>query len=343
MTDLNDLLAFSQLTLNKTDEEKSVLANQLGIDINEYNRRIKGKEKEAEFVIILKSMGCLKHLEAYDEGLSHVTGEYTPDFQIELIDGYKMMVEVKHTEKDSYKISSGNLSRRIDYAKRHEIPLRFAVSLKGYWGLFTSETLEEKGGKLTISDFGGIKSASWWDQELETCSYMFPRAIKIRSVYSKNHKKGTMISFPSYGELVSYELYYDDRKIFRMKGINSPYLLHTIYLEALQNRLANSKQIVEENGNVIVITDIYDDEHFMIISEYEFLTAPISHIVKSSDTDLIRYSALSALADKDFRSLDKRTLRYVISELVGKGVDIMVFRDSVGYRFEDYREKFWIK
>ena len=112
---------------------------------------------------------------------------------------------------------------------------------------------------------------------------------------------------------------------------------------ALQKHLANCKQIVEENGDITVITDIYDDQHFMIIPEYEFLLAPISHIVKSSDTDQIRYSALSAVADKDFRSLDKRMLRFVISELAEKGVDIMVFKDSLGYRFEDYREKFWIK
>ena len=128
-----------------------------------------------------------------------------------------------------------------------------------------------------------------------------------------------------------------------MKGINSPYMTHSIYLEALQKHLANCKQIVEENGDITVITDIYDDQHFMIIPEYEFLLAPISHIVKSSDTDQIRYSALSAVADKDFRSLDKRMLRFVISELAEKGVDIMVFKDSLGYRFEDYREKFWIK
>ena len=49
MMDFNILLAFSQLVLDKNEAEKVALADQLGIDLNEYNARIKGKEKEAEF------------------------------------------------------------------------------------------------------------------------------------------------------------------------------------------------------------------------------------------------------------------------------------------------------
>lgn len=343
MMDFNILLAFSQLVLDKTEAEKVALADQLGIDLNEYNARIKGKEKEAEFVIILKSMGCLKHLNAFDEGMSHITTEYTPDFQIEFVDGYKMMVEVKHTDKGEYKISSGNLTHRIEFAQRYEMPLRFAVSIKGFWGLFTTESLKEKNGKLTISDFGGENSISWWDRELETCSYMFPRELKIRSVYSKNHPKGTMISFADYGRLVSYELYCGDKRIFRMKGANSQYLIYTVYLEALQNRLANSKQIIEENGDTTIITDIYDEKSTCVIPEYEFLTAPISHIVKSKDSDIVRYNALMAVSDKNFVVLDKGILRAIISELVEKGMDIIVFKDSLGYRFQDFRNQFWTK
>lgn len=341
--DLNTILAFNQLVLNKTESEKVELAKLHGIDLNEYNLRIRGKEKEAEFLLILKSMGCLKHLEAYDEGVSHITGEYTPDFQVELSDGYKMMVEVKHTDKDVYHISSGNLLRRIEFANRHKLPLRFAVSIKGLWGLFTTDSLVAKGGKLTISDFTGEKSVSWWDQELETCSYMFPKNLKIRSVYSNNHKKAMDISFPPYGQLVSYELYCDDRKVFRMKGTNSQYLSYVFYLEALQNRLANSKQIIVQNEYVTVITDFSDDESFCIIPEYEFLIAPLGHLYKRVDGDMVRYTPQSAVAEKNFIHPDKLMLRFIISDLVAKGMNIQVFKDSIGYRFEDYRARYWVK
>lgn len=59
-------------------------------------------------------------------------------------DGYKMLLEVKHTDKKTFEISQGNLQKRKDFADRQNLPLRFAVSLKGLWGLFTVETLLEK-------------------------------------------------------------------------------------------------------------------------------------------------------------------------------------------------------
>ena len=142
--DLNKILAFSQLAIDRTEDEKKSLARLLNIDYEEYKKRIVGKEKEADFIIILKSLEVLKHFEAYDEGLSHITGEYTPDFKIEMCDGYEMLLEVKHTDKEIFKISQGNLQKRKKFADRYNLPLKFAISLKGLWGLFTVETLLAK-------------------------------------------------------------------------------------------------------------------------------------------------------------------------------------------------------
>ena len=84
--DLYKLLAFNQLVIDRPEDEKKSLALSLNIDYEEYKKRIVGKEKEADFIIILKSLDALNHFEAYDEGLSHITGEYTPDFKIEMSD-----------------------------------------------------------------------------------------------------------------------------------------------------------------------------------------------------------------------------------------------------------------
>ena len=62
-----------------------------------------------------------------------------------MCDGYEMLLEVKHTDKEIFKISQGNLQKRKSFADRCNLPLRFAISLKGLWGLFTVETLLEKG------------------------------------------------------------------------------------------------------------------------------------------------------------------------------------------------------
>jgi len=341
--DLGILLAFNQLVMDKTEEEKRILAQQLNIDYEEYKKRMVGKEKEADFIIIMKSLEVLKHFEAYDEGLSHITGEYTPDFRIEMNDGYKMLLEVKHTDQDFFKISQGNLQKRIDFAKRQNIPLRFAISLKGLWGLFTSETLQEKKGKLTLDDFRGEKSNSWLDIELATCVYMFPKQVKIRSVYSTSHAKGMDVQFEPYGQLVSYELYCDNKKIFRVKGKNSPYFRHSIYLEALHDRIANINQDIQQNGEFTVITEYFDEGTPQLIPEYEFLLSPINHMRKMVNEKEIQYTSQIAISERDFSFLSVQMLRFLLSELVDLGMEIVVFRNDSGYAFKDYAANFWHK
>lgn len=341
--DLNKLLAFNQLVIDKTEDEKKRLALTLNIDYEEYRKRIIGKEKEADFIVILKSFEVLKHFEAYDEGLSHITGEYTPDFKIEMIDGYKMLLEVKHTDKDIFKISQGNLRKRIDFAARQNLPLRFAISLKGLWGLFTVETLVEKKGKLTLDDFRGEKSNSWLDIELATCSYMFEKQIKIKSIYSTNHPKKMDIQFEPYGQLISYELYYDDKRIFRVKGKESPFIQYSTYLEALQDRAANTNQDIEHSGEFTIITEYTNKDVAQIIPEYEFVLSPINHLYKKINSNKIKYNSQLAISEHDFKYLSIQVLHLFLSELVNLGLDITVFRKNDGYKFKDYVEKFWHK
>ena len=341
--DLNKLLAFNQLEIDKAEDEKKSLAQSLDIDYEEYKKRIVGKEREADFIIVLKSLEALKHFEAYDEGLSHITGEYTPDFKIEMRDGYKMLLEVKHTDKEIFKISQGNLQKRKDFADRQNLPLRFAVSLKGLWGLFTVETLLEKKGKLTLGDFRGEKASSWLDTELATCSYMFEKQVKIRSVYSTNHAKGMGIQFEPYGQLISYELYYGDKRIFRAKGKKSRYILYSIYLEALQDRVANINQDIEQQGEFTIITEYTDKSVPNIIPEYEFILSPIKHLCKEVNSKQIKYNSQLAISEHQFDYLSVQMLRVILSELVRLGLDIVVFRDNYGYRFNDYVKIFWNK
>lgn len=258
-------------------------------------------------------------------------------------DGYKMLLEVKHTDKEIFKISQGNLQKRKDFADRQNLPLRFAISLKGLWGLFTVETLLEKKGKLTLGDFRGEKASSWLDTELATCSYMFEKQVKIRSVYSTNHAKGMGIQFEPYGQLISYELYYGDKRIFRAKGEKSKYILYSIYLEALQDRVANINQDIEQQGEFTIITEYTDKSVPNIIPEYEFILSPIKHLCKEINSKQIKYNSQLAISEHQFDYLSVQMLRAILSELVRLGLDIVVFRDNYGYRFNDYVEIFWNK
>lgn len=341
--ELNKLLAFNQLVIDKTEDEKKSLALSLKIDYAEYKKRIVGKEKEADFIIVLKSLEALKHFEAYDEGLSHMTGEYTPDFKIEMCDGYEMFLEVKHTDKERFEISQKNLKNRKAFADRYNLPLRFAISLKGLWGLFTVETLLEKKGKLTLDDFRGEKASSWLDIELATCSYMFEKQVKIRSVYSTNSAKGMGILFEPYGQLISYELYYGDKRIFRAKGKKSKFIQHSMYLEALQDRVANINQDIEQQGEFTIITEYSDNCTANIIPEYEFVLAPIKHLRKEINSKQIKYNSQLAISEHEFDYLSVQMLRFILSELVSLGLNIIVFRNNDGYEFKNYAKNFWNK
>ena len=274
---------------------------------------------------------------------SHITGEYTPDFKIEMRDDYEMLLEVKHTDKEIFKISRGNLQKRKKFADRHNLPLRFAISLKGCWGLFTVETLFAKKGKLTLDDFIGKKASSWLDIELATCSYMFQKQVKIRSVYSTNHAKGMGFQFEPYGQLISYELYYDDKRIFRAKGKESKFIPHIIWLEALQDRVANINQDIEQQDGFTIVTEFSDKNAPNIIPEYEFVLSPIKHLCKEINSKQIKYNSQLAISEHEFNYLSVQTLRFILSELVDLGLDIIAFRNNYGYKFKDYAKNFWNK
>lgn len=342
--ELKKIIAFHELVLGKDDVEKQRLAEVHDINYNEYKRRIVGKEKEAEFLVILRGLKVIKHIEAYDEEISKITNEFTSDYKIELVDGYKMLVEVKHTDNEKYEISGGNLKKRIEYAESNNIPLRFAISIKGFWGLFTSEYLQRKNGKITLSDFinndNNIGIQSTWDHEFETCSYLFPANIQIKSVYANNNPKGLGIKFDPYGELISYELIYNGRRIFRVKGKDSKNTSIMLLIEALQDRLANSHQdIIQKNGITIIVDK---SSEINMIPEYKFLLALIEH------TDLNGNSVrddniMIASTEENYKFPTLEYIRIALSILANKGLNIIVFKGKNGYRFEDYQRNYWNK
>lgn len=340
-TSFKKILDFHEQTLGQSDAEKRTIAQNQAIDFNEYQRRILGKEKEMEFFIIMKSLASFRDIKPIDEELSQISGEKTPDFEVEFTDGYKMMVEVKHTDKNEYKISGGNLQKRIDYATAHNLPLRFAISIKGFWGLFTSDFIKSKKGKISIQDYMGDKRNSWFDRELETCSYMFLKPLKIVSVYSNKITNGLGVFFEPYGELISYELYYSNRLIFKVDHNDSSKRLHMIVLETVQDRLSNISQEITTSENLTTIVEHNNNSPCQFFAEYHFILAIIRHMRywgKNSKDNIF----LTANKNDD-KILHVEYIRIVMSDLSALGVEIICLKDGEGYMFDDYRNNFWIK
>ena len=331
MSDFNKIMAFQQMMpyLNKEQQEK--LAITLGMDLQEIERRLVGKNKEDEFVLILLFMEVCKSITAFDEGVSQLLKTATSDLLVELQNGNKFMLEIKHTEKEKYSISMGNLQKRIDYASKYGLDLYFAISIKGYWMLFSAEYLKEKKGKIEVSDL--MKSKL--DEILGCVSYVFPKGMRIKSVYSTDETvKSTGIQFSPYGKLVSYELYYNDRKIFRVKGKNSPYIGYTMILEALQDRLSMDTQTIEQSGSYTVINESFSND-YNAISEYKFLLSPIEHTVYDGEEKYTAHTYIeNAKVDANLLKMRFQVghIRGMMQYLADNGIEIMYIRNSLIYK-----------
>lgn len=331
MSDLNKIMAFQQMMPYLNKEQQEDLAHTLGMDLQEIERRLVGKNKEDEFVLILLFMEVCKSITAFDEGVSQLLKTATSDLLVELQNGNKFMLEIKHTNKERYSISMGNLQKRIDYASKYGLELFFAISIKGYWMLFNAEYVKERNGKIEISDL--MKSKL--DEILGCISYVFPKELRIKSVYSTNETvKSTGIQFPPYGKLVSYELYYDNRKIFRVKGENSPYIGYTMILEALQDRLSMDTQIIKQSGNYTVINESFSSD-FNAISEYKFLLAPIEHTVYEGEEKYTAHTYIeNAKVDDNLLNMRFQLghIRGMMQYLADNGVEMMYIRNSLIYK-----------
>lgn len=331
MSDFNKILAFQQIMPYLNEEQKKNLATILGMDLQEIERRLVGKNKEDEFILILFLMDACKSISAFDEGVSQLLKTATSDLLVELQNGNKFMLEIKHTDKEQYSISMGNLQKRIDYAGEYGLELFFAISIKGHWMLFNANYLKEKKGKIGVSDL----TKSKLDETLGCISYVFPKGLRIKSVYSTDETvKSTEIQFPPYGKLVSYELYYNDRRIFRVKGKRSPYIGYTMILEALQDRLSIDTQIIEQSGSYTVINESFSND-FNAISEYQFLLSPIEHTVYDGEERYTVHTYIeNAKVDDNLLKMRFQVghIRGVMQYLANNGVEIMYVRNSLIYK-----------
>ena len=332
MSDFNKVLAFQSIMPYLSKDEQNKLAQTLGMSIEEINKRLVGKNKEDEFILILLFMDICKSITGFDEGVSQLLKTATSDLLIELKNGEKFMLEIKHTDKEKYSISGGNLNRRIKYANELGLKLFFAISIKGFWMLFDSEYLKNKGGKIDFSDY----TKSILDEKLGCVSYIFPKNLRIKTVYSKSDKNSLGIQFEPYGHLISYELYHKDKKIFRIKGKNSPIKVYSIILEALQDRLSMDKQSIEQSGDFTIINEEFTND-FNSISEYKFLLAPIEHMIYDSENKYNPHTYIEK-AKEDKSMLDNRItlelIRGMMKYLVDNDIDIKYLKNTYIYQLK---------
>lgn len=243
----------------------------IGITYDEYKNRANGIELEYDFALTLYSLGICKHVERFDEELSSLFGEYTCDFRVTFISGKQIMLEIKSTTEDVFKISSGNLQKRIDFAKENNLDLYFAIYIFNHWLCYSSDYLKNKNGKITIDDF----RYSIMDSLFNTAHYEISN-IDYVSTY-KESKKNTMgVIDKEYGNLISETASRNGKRLYKTKHVSDFPVL--FYLSAVRDRASFVGK--EQNGDITVVKSQLKESH--LISDFELIIHSVHKMEMSS-------------------------------------------------------------
>jgi Holliday junction resolvase len=246
-----------------------------------------------------------------DESISSVFDTYSCDAIVHLKNGNKFMLEIKHTDKDVYKISEGNFDKRVDYAKKHSLDLYFAISIKGLWMVFHSNYIKKKNRKIEISDYRNSKLTETFDIQ----SYIISN-FEFKSIYAERDKNYIEIKYPPYGWLISEEIKYRGTRKYKIKKKDKLLYLYTFALEGIKDRASKENHTVTTDSGFTIIIDKFSDDSKHVISELELLLAPIQHIIQYDDVVFTPKNYLSKLSELGEKSpFNIGILRAVLEEL----------------------------
>jgi len=321
MNDVEKLVAFNNIRAYLTEMQQQELLKNLALDPTNLQYRLRGLNVESEFFIILHLLNCCKHILSFDEATSVLTQSYSPDSCLVLKNDNTIFVEIKSKDEFTYKISGGNLQKRIDFANEFGYKLYFAVKLESFWGLYSSDYLQSKNGKLTFPD---DYNNSDFEEILGSQLIIVPKGIKIESYYSMDADPLIGIHHKTFGNLYSYKFYYNDRLIFEINKANESEAVFSIILEALHDEMSKQYQDVKDLGDKkTLITEMLTENSFFY--DYNFLLSHIYHTQTSFGYILDTTSFYkSVVEEKGKTPITKELLEHVIQLLQKKGVPIII-------------------
>ncbi len=192
------------------DQFNNVL-NGLGVDSKSFEDRIKGLEREYEFIGDLYICNVCKDIIPIDEEFTTNIGEKSCDAIITLKNDKKIMVEIKSTSKDEYSISSGNFNSRVEWARKNGYELYFAINLFNYWALYSADQLIQWNRKITLNNF----PESLLSEVFNIVYFMSTNKIKFISTYSSNssHENLGIKDIETDSYLIKEEFYVNDELV----------------------------------------------------------------------------------------------------------------------------------
>ncbi|MBN2790123.1 MAG: hypothetical protein JXR69_08030 [Candidatus Delongbacteria bacterium] len=321
MNDVEKLVAFNNVRSYLNQEDQKYLLSKLSIDQTNLTHRLRGLNVQNEFFTIQHLLGSCNDILSFDESTSVLTKSYSPDSCLVLKNNQKMFVEIKSKDEFEFKISGGNLQKRIDFANNFGYKLYFAVKLKSFWGLYSSEYLKSKNGKLKFPE-------DYLNSEFETMFgsklIILPKGIKVKSFYSKTEDSLMQIRHENFGNLYKYQFFFNDNLIFDINKSNENEAAISIILEALHNEMSNQSQNIEDLGNgETLITEMLTDNTFFY--DYSFLLAPINHAQSDLGFIMDNTSFFKYIVQQKGKSpVTKDSLYRILDFLHKKGITIII-------------------
>lgn len=330
-TPMEKVKAYHSIKHFLTDEQKKEVAKMLDLNEIDITKRIWGKDNELEFILTIHLLEQCKSIYAFEEGVSKLTNAESSDLFIELKTGKRIVVEVKSTEKRKYNISEKIFKAKQDFAKMMDADLYFAMKIKNYWVLYDSEYIESKGRKIELDkDYLSSKFNQVFGERI----FLFPKGLRIKSIYSKKTDKHLEVQHKEYGKLVKYIIEYNDKKILTINSRKHEKYLFMFLYENIQDMASNMEQKIEkiDSDRTMIIEELTSNS---IMSLSLFLTAPIKHMISESgeNYDLSKY--LVNLIDNQKNLIyDVNTILWSILFLAENNYPIMEVINNKMYDFK---------
>ena len=272
------------------------ILNDLGVDSNNFEERIKGLEREYEFISNLYICNACNCIVPIDEEFTTTIGEKSCDAIITLNNNEKIMLEVKTTAKDIYNISRGNFESRVNWAKQNGYKLYFAINLCNYWTLYSSEQINSWNLKVTIDNF----PESLLSTVFGTIYYLTTTNIKFISTYSSNQKlKNLAIKDAETGfNLIKEEFCVDNTKVKEV----TPNESNDLPLVLLSSEIRSRCTRIDEKINDYEIRSTYELDGNNLFCSFDIIKTTISEM--QGPTLKHKYNAfLKLVSEKDKRDM----------------------------------------
>ncbi|KKC47739.1 hypothetical protein VE23_12490 [Paenibacillus sp. D9] len=210
--------------------------------------------------------------------------------------------------------------------------LYFAIKMKGYWTLYSSDFMEENSRKISLDkDF--LKSEL--NEVFGDRSFLFPKGLRITSIYSKRSEKHMGLKNHEYGFLVKYKIEYNKRKLVTINSDKHDKFFLTFLLENLQDVMSVQSQTVKEiDSDRTIITEELTNE-MSALNLSAFILSPIRHLMNDFGYVYDFNQYLTNLIDGSKHLITRQHILYAISFLAEKGCPILENRGDNLYLFKD--------